>query len=797
MRKFIAWFTIFCFVTTQTSAIAGPHDEGVAAARAANPVARGSVTAPSATTVVPGYTTVPPETSYYRQPNLAAQGNARLALCATLPNDPVCQAQRGAVSSANTPRPAITPADPSVAAARDIGRSPSSTLGSLAAYYSGCATTATSVPATTQTRSCLRYQGIGNYSCARSLTVGTERTISCTPGDWFAHAGSGRTGLDAQCVPDRPDTAQHFRVTQDSTPLRFFDVDMTRPVIFPEMLSVLETSYSAMTGLPIRTGVWVADKSCAGSSCSLTAMIAAEAQQNCTGTADSGFTCTSVEPFLKVYAACGAGTQSGDNIQDTVCTIDSACTTTTLDGAKCFVPAGGWTPYTGVDVTGSLAGSFWNIATDRAVVGWTVNPAYGAIPTMRLSYVKPLTTVTTTDRWDDQCPALAAGGRCTASTAAACTDGPATKAIDGFSVTRDCWEYTSTMTCTSAAPVDQCAPLASAGCTPTASACKQTNVATGICEVLEDRYNCPVPAQTVTSASNCPSNVFCLDGNCFDISAPNDADFARSMSLLEASREAGVYLDTDRMQVFKGEDNRCRDRLLKNCCYSDDAGAGMTNQSVFGTGSRLVYDVLMDDENQQFLYQGVSALLTGAGFSGTFSAYGVTVAVNGAALPAGSSVLYAGDSLVVAFDPWSLVIAIVIYIVLSMMSCNENEGRLAMKEGARLCHTVGTWCSSCFRILGACTSCTEHTTSKCCFNSMLARIVNEQGRAQIGKGWGGAQSPDCTGFTVAQLQRLNFAAMDLTEFYASLMPTLPDLATLQGNGASRVPACYYGQGRCK
>ena len=369
--------------------------------------------------------------------------------------------------------------------------------------------------------------------------------------------------------------------------------------------------------------------------------------------------------------------------------------------------------------------------------------------------------------------------------------------IDGVSITRDCWEYTSTLTCTSAAPVDQCASLAAAGCTPTASVCKQTNTATGLCEIYEDSYSCPVPAQTVTTASNCPSNVFCLEGSCFNISAPNDTDFARSMSLLEAGREAGVYLDADRMQVFKGEDNRCRDRLLKNCCYTDGAGAGMTNQSLFGTGSRLVYDVLMNAENRQFLYQGMSALLTGAGFSGSFTSYGVTVAVNGTALPAGSSVLYAGDSLVVAFDPWSLVIAIVIYIILSMMSCDENEGKLAMKEGARLCHTIGTWCSSCIRILGSCVSCIEHTTSKCCFNSMLARIINEQGRTQIGKTWGGAQSPDCSGFTVAQLQTLNFAAMDLTEFYASLVPTLPNLATLQGNGASRIPTCYYGQGRCQ
>ena len=797
LRKVVVWFTLVCFVTTQTASVAGPHEEGVAAGQAANPVARGSVTAPSATGVVPGYTTTPPERSYYRQPNLASQGNARLALCATLPNDPTCQAQRGALASANTPRPAVSPDDPAVAAARDIGRSPSSVLGSLAAYYSGCTTTVTNQPATTQTRSCLRYLGVGNYSCARSLTVATDRTTSCTPGDWFAHAGSGRAGIDVQCLPDRPETAQHFRVTQDSNPLTFFDVNMTTPVVFPEMVAVLETNYSGMTGLPIRTGVWVADKSCAGSTCSLTAMIAAEVQEICTGNGDSGFSCTSAEPFLKIYAACRAGTQSGDNIQDTLCQGDNGCTTTVLDGAKCYAPAGGWTPYAGTDVTGTVPGYYWNIDADRAVVGWAPNPAYGPIPTMRLTYTRPTTAVTATDRWDDQCPALAAGGRCTVSTAAVCTDGPATKVIDGVSVYRDCWEYTSTMTCSSGAPVDQCAPLVAAGCTPQSSACKQTNATTGVCEVVEDGYSCPVPAQSVTTASNCPSNVFCLNGNCFDISAPNDADFARSMSMLEAGREAGVYLDSDRMQVFKGEENRCRDRLLKNCCYADAAGAGMTNQSLFGSGSRLVYDVLMNSENREFLYQGMSALLSGAGFSGSFTSYGVTVAVNGTALPAGSSVLYAGDSLVVAFDPWSLVIAVVIYIILSMMSCNEDEGKLAMKEGAKLCHTIGTWCSSCIRILGACVSCIEHTTSKCCFNSMLARIVNEQGRAQIGKGWGGAQSADCSGFTVAQLQTLNFAAMDLSEFYASLVPMLPDVATLQGNGASRIPTCYYGQGRCQ
>ena len=128
----------------------------------------------------------------------------------------------------------------------------------------------------------------------------------------------------------------------------------------------------------------------------------------------------------------------------------------------------------------------------------------------------------------------------------------------------------------------------------------------------------------------------------FNTAYTNDADFARTMSMLEAGREAGVYLDSDRMQVFKGEANSCRDRLLTNCCNSDASGRGMTNQSVFGSGTRLVYDILMNSENREFVMQGMSALLTSAGFSGTFSTYGFTIAVNGAALPAETDARIAG-----------------------------------------------------------------------------------------------------------------------------------------------------------
>ena len=39
LRKVVVWFTLVCFVTTQTASVAGPHEEGVAAGQAANPVA--------------------------------------------------------------------------------------------------------------------------------------------------------------------------------------------------------------------------------------------------------------------------------------------------------------------------------------------------------------------------------------------------------------------------------------------------------------------------------------------------------------------------------------------------------------------------------------------------------------------------------------------------------------------------------------------------------------------------------------------------------------------------------------
>lgn len=214
-KRLVVWVSLSAFLFTQTSIHAqSSHDQGVASGTSANTVIRGLVNTPSASTVVPGYTTTPPETAYTGRPSLGADVNAKLAACAGTPTDVNCQALLNAINSANTPRPTIGPGDPSVLAASRIYRNPSTDLGSLAAYYTGCATSEVTSPARTENRICSRYVGVGSYSCSNRLTVGVTRSTNCTAGDWFANARSGSTGLDVQCIPDRADTAQHFRVTQ-------------------------------------------------------------------------------------------------------------------------------------------------------------------------------------------------------------------------------------------------------------------------------------------------------------------------------------------------------------------------------------------------------------------------------------------------------------------------------------------------------------------------------------------------------------------------------------------------------
>jgi conjugal transfer mating pair stabilization protein TraN len=89
--------------------------------------------------------------------------------------------------------------------------------------------------------------------------------------------------------------------------------------------------------------------------------------------------------------------------------------------------------------------------------------------------------------------------------------------------------------------------------------------------------------------------------------------------------------------------------------------------------------------------------------------------------------------------------------------CNNKEKELKKKRQADLCLYVGEFCSKRWKI-GFIKICVEKKRSYCCFNSQLARILQECGRPQIGKGWGDAKHPDCSGFTIDEFARIDFTS---------------------------------------
>ena len=94
-----------------------------------------------------------------------------------------------------------------------------------------------------------------------------------------------------------------------------------------------------------------------------------------------------------------------------------------------------------------------------------------------------------------------------------------------------------------------------------------------------------------------------------------------------------------------------------------------------------------------------------------------------------------------------------------LLSCPEDDLRATTSAVSRSCHYLGSYCSR--KVLGVCL---KRRSSWCCFSSPLARIVQEQGRAQLGRSFGSARHPECRGFTVEELGALDWDAMNLSEW---------------------------------
>lgn len=366
-----------------------------------------------------------------------------------------------------------------------------------------------------------------------------------------------------------------------------------------------------------------------------------------------------------------------------------------------------------------------------------------------------------------------------------CVVGPETRIVDGHQVYRDCWQWDKSYVCSTETPLSNCAELTNNPlCSKVDTACIES-ANDGGCLIYEHQYRCSESEPTSITELDCGSQSFCVGGECFDAGYAPDRDFQLAVSMKEMMREAGSY------KIFQGEAGFCEEKLwgVGNCCKSKGggqagknsnmvskmgvAGAIYAGERVLELGSAYMYDALFEySASATYAFMGEAAasaleqgLLSASMPSATLSMYGISW--SSSAGLAGQGLMGANQALGASpigggylyFNPYMMVVSVVTQVIMNYLECSEDEQILAMKRGQKLCYRVGSWCSN--KILG---SCETKKQGWCCFPSVLGRIVNEQGRAQLGKGWGSAKSPNCAGFTEDELQLLRFDEMDLSEF---------------------------------
>ena len=100
---------------------------------------------------------------------------------------------------------------------------------------------------------------------------------------------------------------------------------------------------------------------------------------------------------------------------------------------------------------------------------------------------------------------------------------------------------------------------------------------------------------------------------------------------------------------------------------------------------------------------------------------------------------------------------------IGITSCSEEEKALGDAKEDKITISLGEYCAE--KVLGICI---RKKKSYCVFSSKLARIVQEEGKAQLGLNFGSAKHPDCRAFTPNQLQRIDMDSMDFSDFYEDL-----------------------------
>jgi conjugal transfer mating pair stabilization protein TraN len=343
------------------------------------------------------------------------------------------------------------------------------------------------------------------------------------------------------------------------------------------------------------------------------------------------------------------------------------------------------------------------------------------------------------------------------------------------------------------------------------------------------------------------SPVRCIGSECASFPSEQSADFAKAAAALQAAQLSAADMECvpgGTCVVFPGEARECKRAVggIVNCCktpgnaslgdYLDlvfamskinNAIMGMDSSSAVrgawetlsgpisnaysavteqftsaantlmgqtsATVSENALKAALSEATQQLMMKAVEWT---ANLFGEAAANTLFVSAAGGPAVSGGVVSSAGVALapmlvsLISVVMWAyLIYQIVMILIKIIWECEQSEFELGAKRDLKSCVFVGGYCRS--RTLGYCI---EKRDAYCCFSSPLARILHEQLRPQLERGWGTAKAPDCAGLKVSDFQRVDWSAVNLDEWMALLVqtghyPTLDTLGIerLTGNGS--------------
>jgi len=348
-----------------------------------------------------------------------------------------------------------------------------------------------------------------------------------------------------------------------------------------------------------------------------------------------------------------------------------------------------------------------------------------------------------------------------------------------------CQNYSIIKSCTPTKVINHCQTLEEKACSQTNSKCLKENNQQDKCLIYQNNFQCPINtnitqiAQKLTKINQ--ETVVIQEktdfSQCQNLQDDSSCEFISQTCLSENTIENQPQNCQNYQRHYQCSENNiddsCQDKLQQqNCQYQDTICLKEDNetqncqryQTNFlcpnsnnkeNQGANCLSDNI-EYQKDQDLTSAASALQALQSLNQEFSSENQR-AFKGNNLQCSMDLIDFKDCC--GGDDWG------------WGNCDSQEELLKQKKEKSRCIYIGAYCSKKEKLTK---TCLKESRSYCCFNSLIAKIIQHQGRGQIGQSFGDPKSPNCQGILITDIQSMNFSKMNFSELTADIARTTND-----------------------